>query len=41
MGNSKLDTEYLLENPDEVFQDCYDYMSEHGANEFKRIMEGD
>ncbi len=41
LGNSKLDTEYLLENPDEVFQDCYDYMSEYGDNEFERITEGD
>lgn len=41
LGNSNLDTQYLLENTGEVFQECYDYMSEHGAEKFENAVEGD
>lgn len=41
LGDSNLDTEYLIENTGEVFQECYDYMEEYGDTEFEKIVEGD
>lgn len=38
MGNSNLDTKYLLENTGEVFQECYEYFLEHGGDEFNQII---
>lgn len=41
MGNSNLDSKYLLEHPLEVFQEYYAYYLEHGGNEFDEIINGD
>lgn len=41
MGNSNLDSKYLLEHPLEVFQEYHTYYSEHGGNEFDEIINGD
>ena len=41
LDNSNLDTEYMIENTGEIFQECYDYLSEYGDKEFEKIVEGD
>lgn len=41
MGNSNLDSKYLLEHPLEVFQECLDYILENGDDEIHEIINGD
>lgn len=40
MGNSNLDSKYLLEHPLEIFQECLDYISENGDDELHEILNG-
>lgn len=40
MGNSNLDSKYLLEHPLEVFQEYYAYYLEHGGNDIHEIING-
>lgn len=40
MGNSNLDSQYLLEHPLEVFQEYYAYYLEHGGNEIHELIKG-
>lgn len=40
MGNSNLDSKYLLEHPLEVFQEYKDYISENGDDEIHELIKG-
>ena len=40
IGNNNLDAKYLLEHPLEVLQECRDYISENGDDEFHEILNG-
>lgn len=40
MGNSNLDSKYLLEHPLEVFQEYLDYISENGDDEIHELIKG-
>ncbi|MCM1084192.1 MAG: hypothetical protein NC393_14730 [Clostridium sp.] len=40
IGNTNLNSKYLLEHPMEVFQECHDYLKEHDDKEFYEIIQG-
>lgn len=41
IGNSNLDSKYLIDHPLEVFQECLDYILENGDDEIHEIINGD
>lgn len=40
IGNENLTTEYLVQHPDEVFQNCVEYMQTNGDQQLENILEG-
>lgn len=41
IGNSNLDSKYLIDHPLEVFQECLDYILENGDDDIHEIINGD